>query len=210
MTSPTTIVNRGLALIGEPAIESYSTSTSANAKAARVHYDAIVAGAYEAHPWHWAERKTALVATTSDDESWTYAYVKPGGMKRLIRLEPENARWSPVSHSYAYNTGLYGTYYPQFGAARPSWMIRGATIYAQDAELYAVYIVEANEADWPQFFQDLISAQLALDIVMMRDKPTSLVDRAYALRDDAWQRATALDSRAISYAPESNWLNARI
>lgn len=90
MSSYVEIANYALDMLGKDNIASL-TEQSTHASKLNNNYMQVQNGLLEAYAWRWARDYAALASVTNVKRAklWTYAYSKPGNMRKLIRVVPE-------------------------------------------------------------------------------------------------------------------------
>lgn len=136
MSSKIDLISNALILIGDTPINSLTGGTRAQQVASNL-YDNIVQNELTKHRWGFAKKKAQLSLTTEVpvDNEWRSIYQLPSDLLFLIKLYP------------ATNYQLYGD-----------------KVYTDSSQaLYADYIYNAPESEWPVYFAKMIEYALARD-----------------------------------------------
>lgn len=149
MTTDIDIINQALTLLRANTITSLNDG-SEEADIATIYYDDFKKDIFSRYPWSFAKKKAALTVDGTDPvNEWDYSHQIPTDMERLIAI---------------YNSSAVG--------AKPmkAWKRHGQYIHSDEATLYAQYIFEVDEADWPGYFkQYAIHALAALLAIPVTD-----------------------------------------
>jgi len=161
MASKIELISNALILIGDTPINSLDGGTRRET-VARNLYDNIVQNEMTKHRWGFARRLAQISLTTEEviDKSlrWRSIYQLPSDMLFLINVTPDN--------TYA----LYGD-----------------KLYSQSSQaLYADYIANVPESEWPVFFSKMIEYALAMDFAAsIRDSATARNEMAFAYQNQS-------------------------
>lgn len=100
----TDLTNIALSLIGARRIDDLETSTTVEARSARIHFDLTFRSLLRRHQWSFGTRRhripqpdTELEDFESDSNEFAYAFPLPEGFVRLIRLATTDIH-NPVRH----------------------------------------------------------------------------------------------------------------
>jgi hypothetical protein len=192
------IWNQALGHIGEGTVLADLADPSTPGREIRRHYDAERDSMLEGFPWRFAERPAALTPHSPAPPGTTYAYKRPGGSLRIIKVSAS----------------------PERDAPSVPWRIGGATneqdddevlILADQPNLYAIFTKRVTqEASWPHLFAKAMAWRLAWAI-------SYPLTRDLARREECWRQflvwqeeARAEDQRqSYQHPPESAWITAR-
>jgi len=155
MATKIELISNALILIGDLPITSLSGNTRAQTVANNL-YDNIVQNEMTKFRWGFA-RKIARInklPSSPAGNEWQSIYELPTDLLFLIKINP-----------------------------RVNYALFGSQVYCNsDGALYADYIHNAVEAEWPVYFQQMIQYRLAMDF-------------APAIRDSA----SAMEANAVQY-----------
>jgi len=156
MASKIQLISNALILIGDTPINSLDGGTRRET-VARNLYDNIVESELSKHRWGFARRLAQISLTTEEviDPSlrWRSIYQLPSDLIFLINVTPDNR---------------YAVY--------------GDKVYSSATQaLYADYIANVPESEWPVYFSKMIEYALAMDFAAsIRDSSTARAEMAAA------------------------------
>lgn len=190
--------NEALGHIGEGTVLADLADPSTPGREIRRHYDAERDSMLAGFPWRFAERVLPLTPHTPVPPGNLYAYKRPGGSLRIIKVSA----------------------LPERDAPSVPWRIGGATneqgddevlILADEPTLYATFTRRVTqEAVWPDPFAKAMAWRLAWSISFP-------LTRDLSRREECWRQyifweaeARAEDQRqSYEFPPESAWITAR-
>ena len=174
MASKIDLISNALILIGDVPINDLTGSDRRKVIANNL-YDNIVGNELSKHRWGFARRLQALSLLTSTPigNEWQYAYQLPSDLIALIKLDP-----------------------------RIRYQVYGTQIYCDyNQTLYADYIYDCPESEWPIYFSKMIEYALAKDMATsLRDSTTIRVEMA-AEYENASRMARYTDSQQHPQTP---------
>ena len=174
MASKIDLISNALILIGDTPINSLTGGTRAQQVSSNL-YDNIVQNELSKHRWGFAKKKAQLSLTTDTpvDNEWSSIYQLPSDMLFLIKMYP-NVRYQ-----------LYGD-----------------KVYTDvSSAIYADYIHNVSENNWPVYFAKMIEYALALDFsTSIRDSASSRDQMAAAYVNCA-RMARYTDSQQYPQVP---------
>lgn len=146
-----TIVNRSLARIGCLQIQSEAEPGPAGTEVLFT-YDAVVADVLSKYPWHFTKRFEALSKeTTTPPLGWTAQFVLPPARLALPRA-----------------------YYDSATSTRPllRFQISENRVFTATSLLFAEFQITPPPAQWPGYFQELITLCLGAEYALqIREDP---------------------------------------
>jgi hypothetical protein len=155
--------NQALALVGANAITAIDTTTPEGTEVGRF-YDELEHALLVKRPWRFAMKTAELTAATAPDRGWSYAHDLPADMI----------------------TGGWFALFPDDGDHRApvkQYQIFGKTVRSHRATLWADYVYEIAEDDWPGDFRRLFYTALAAEICWPLTEQRELTE---SLRRRAW------------------------
>lgn len=178
------ICNRALqGILGVERINSLDDSTAA-AEQCKLHYDDILRGLLEMHPWNFATQRVTLskFSTNDREDEWAYKYSRPVNALRIRWVnEPCAARIyisqgrSPDSERELTSDAIYSD-------------VDGAiceyTGLIEDPKLY------------PQSFADLMTAEIAKNVCMGLVRDSRLATETAKLAERALDHALVQDNQS--------------
>lgn len=192
-TSQTSVIDRGLQLLGFSAITTAQQVGSRGAKAMQRAYRSVLLSELQKNYWHFATKRATLAASaTPPVHTKQFAYPLPGD---YIMLCPED------------NEGA------DFMLKR-GWVLEGGSIITDDSSpLYIRYISsDILEAQFDAVFAEALSAALAMACCEELTNSQSKLDRVTALYEEqmgiARQRGAILIQKAR--VPVSPWISKRV
>lgn len=188
MSSVVQICNRALTTyLGNEPITDITEETPA-AVQCNLHYDATRKALLESEWWYWASKIDALAELSNDREEWAFKYAMPG--------DALDIRWVNDPAVAKREQNIQQT--PDIQRE-----IMDGAIYCDLQYAYCYYTIDVtNPTKMPQYFQDALSAQLAVAIAMPLSEDIKKVQNAREMAQDAYDRALALDARR---APPLKW-----
>jgi len=155
--------NQALSLLGVNAISAIDNTTEEGTEAGRF-YDDVKNALLVKRPWRWAMKTAQLVAAADPSRGWDKAHDLPAD---LIK-------------------GGYFILYPDDGEHQlpvKSFEIYGADVRSNYDTLWADYVYDADEDDWPGDFRRLfyhaLAAEMALPLTEKRSKREDLARIAW-------------------------------
>ena len=174
MASKVSLISNALILIGDVPINDLVGSDRRKVIANNL-YDNIVGNELAKHRWGFARRYSQLSELTAKPigNEWSTAYQLPNDLVALITLTP-----------------------------RSNYQIYGTQVYTnQSGGLFADYIYNAPESEWPVYFSKMIEYALARDMVTsLRDSTTIRMEMA-AEYENASRMARYTDSQQHPQTP---------
>lgn len=155
MATKIDLISNALILIGDTPVSSLTGGTRREVVADKL-YDNIVQTELSKHRWTFARKQaqiTKLVSTPPDPNTWNSVYQLPTDMVFLITVSPD-----------------------------ANYQVYGDKLYSNSsADLYADYIYNVAEADWPVYFAKVIEYALAMDFAAsIRDSSAARGEMAAA------------------------------
>lgn len=190
-TSQTSIIDRGLQLLGYAAISSPSQVGSRGAKAMQRAYDPVKLSELQKHYWHFAIKRALLPASgTPPVHTKANAFPLPGD---YIMLAPED-QTSDLQ-------------------LKNDWVVEGGSIITDDDGPLPIRYVCSSvlESQFDAIFAEALSAGLALACCEELTNSQSKLDRVGQIYDlqisEAKKRGSILVQKAR--VPVSPWLSMR-
>jgi len=164
MATKLDLINSALILIGDVPLTSLTSGTRAQIVATTL-YDNIVQSELSKFRWGFARRQEKLfragapgVGTLKPLFDWSAVYRLPPTMVSLIRLSPSIP---------------YQVYGEELGSPEPGG--NQAVYVNYEGDLFADYIYNVAEVDWPPYFSKMIEYALAMDFApSIRDSASSM------------------------------------
>ena len=164
MASKLELINSALILIGDVPLTSLTSGTRAQVVATTL-YDNIVQSELSKFRWGFARRQEQLfragapgVGTLVPLFDWSAVYRLPLNMVSLIRLSPSIP---------------YQVYSEEITSPEPAG--NQAVYVNYEGDLFADYIYNVSEIDWPAYFSKMIEYALAMDFApSIRDSASSM------------------------------------
>jgi hypothetical protein len=158
------LINSALILIGDVPLTSLTSGTRAQVVATTL-YDNIVQSELSKFRWGFARRQEQLIRAGAPGVGilkplfdWSAVYRLPANMVSLIRLSPNIP---------------YQVYSEEISSPEPAG--NQAVYVNYEGDLFADYIYNASEVDWPSYFSKMIEYALAMDFApAIRDSAASM------------------------------------
>ena len=155
MASKIDLISNALILIGDTPINSLAGGSRRETVANNL-YDNIVQNELTKHRWGFARRKaqmSLLTDTPVDPNGWESIYQLPTDLLFLITVTPDS-----------------------------NYQIYGDKVYSNSSQaLYADYIANVTEDEWPVYFSKMIEYALAMDFAAsIRDSSSARGEMAAA------------------------------
>lgn len=208
MPSVISICNAALAEIAADSIAALDEE-SVSARECNRSFDTVVADTLDRSDWGFRIRRVDAALVINDrTPDWNFAYAKPAGTSRILRVLPQP-----------------DTTYPEWGRySRPLWDMLGAipfievagTVYANVENAILEYSATAIEISaFPSLFRRAVETELAARIVMPIKKDRALHGDMIKTAEVALQRAIADDRdrypvQAVEYVSQVELARAGI
>ncbi len=155
MATKIDLISNALIMIGDSPISSLDGGTRREVVADKL-YDNIVQNELTKHRWTFARKQveiTKQVSTPPDPNGWSSIYQLPTDLLFLITVSPDS-----------------------------NYQVYGDKLYSNSSnELYADYIYNVAEADWPVYFAKVVEYALAMDFAAsIRDSSAARGEMASA------------------------------
>lgn len=155
MASKIDLISNALILIGDTPVNALTGGTRRETVASKL-YDNIVQNELTKHRWGFARRQeqiSRLVETPTNPNGWKSIYQLPTDLLFLITVTPDS-----------------------------SYQLYGDKVYSNSTQaLYADYIYNAPEAEWPVYFAKMVEYALAMDFAAsIRDSASARGEMAGA------------------------------
>jgi|TARA_R110000764_G_scaffold56463_6_gene122948 hypothetical protein len=177
MSSKIQLISNALILIGDLPITSLSGNSRAQTVANNL-YDNIVQMEMTKFRWGFARKiaQLSLSVNTPAGNEWDAIYELPADLLFLIKINP-----------------------------RSNYALFGQQVYTNmNGAVYADYIYNAPESEWPVYFQQMIQYRLAMDFApAIRDSAASMEANAFQY-DNASRMARYTDSQQYPVVPLSS------
>lgn len=174
MASKIDVVSSALVLIGDAPINTLTGSGRAQA-VANALYDNTVKTELSKHRWGFARKKEQISLTTDTPigNEWQSIYQLPTDLISLIKIEP-----------------------------RINYQIYGDKLHCNATQaIYADYIYEAAESEWPFYFTKMVEYALALDFATSIRDSSTIQQSMAALYEAAARNARYQDSQQHPQTP---------
>lgn len=164
------IASRALTRIGGNVITSFEDD-SAEAIAAGREYEPTVTGALSSYPWRFATALRAIGGPLEDTPAglWTYAWEMPEDALAIT------GAWRS-DKAVAYD--IYGT----------------KIFTDEDADLVLEFTFRSDEGEWPGYFVEAITSELAWKLALSLARDQSLAEGERRLAQRLWAIARNRDS----------------
>ena len=155
MASKIDLISNALILIGDTPVNALTGGTRRETVASKL-YDNIVQNELTKHRWGFARKQeqiSRLTETPTNPNSWKSIYQLPTDLLFLVTVSPDS-----------------------------NYQIFGDKVYSNSTDaLYADYIYNVPEADWPVYFAKMVEYALAMDFAAsIRDSSSARGEMAAA------------------------------
>lgn len=131
--------------LGSASFASFDAGTN-QATASSNIYEQVKASALSRHNWHFAVRQAQLSQSGTPTAKWTYQFVLPVDWLTAAPMEMFTSATSTVPYK--------------------EWEVVGNTIQSDSSTLWAVYVADVDEADFPAYFTEFLIKALMAELTI--------------------------------------------
>lgn len=169
MATDVEIASLALTRIGHEGVSSFSASGNKASRWFNSNFETIKKALLREHPWNFAIKRVALVATTAPVNEYSNAYTLPADFLRVVRIN---------------------------GDAKAGYRVERGTLATYEATATLEYVYDVtDESAFSADFTDLLAQRLAAEISLYMTDSSGTAEMSWKLYEQKLARARANDSR---------------